>query len=101
METITQNLIQSAQWVKQNKFQTELKTSVEQYAWMPFAAWTLNRNGRLSRSKLYTFNQIRNTGHFACNTNIKAMQINVECNIENFNEIFPCRLCTNFDILIL
>ncbi len=75
----------------------DTKTSVEEYDWAALASCTLKSTtglGRISEVKIVNSQQL--TGHVFCNAHFQRTRVNVECNIVNWNVIFPCPDCDKF-----
>ncbi len=70
----------------------DTKASADEYDWVSLAAWTIKRHFGDTNDPID--NNVQITGHVHCK--ISKRQKYFECNIKNFNIIYPCPKCPKF-----
>jgi len=70
----------------------DTKKEVSEFDWISLAAWTIKQY--FEEANDYIFNQVQITGHVGCI--FQELKTSVQCNIHNFNTIYPCPKCTKF-----
>ncbi len=67
------------------------KVNVKEYDWLSLAVWTSTRP-----SLYYIINHVQITGHAVCNSKYRFPILELECNVEKFNAVYPCPECTKY-----